>query len=248
MAEGSIPASRAATAIRNIIKRAEDGTLVVQRLTIEARRKKLEELFSAMQLVFPIERYGFEGNRMRISVPLKTRTQVHQYAAFLRKLQQRKGVAVVSSDQIEPPIIHDPAAFNPDAFYYSHDLALKAAQALQKQKGYIIDIYLNPLAMDFAPDNFRLGIDEMIGQHIATANILFISGHQWDIDYLHDKLRKYRVDHPLVVLYERKAMHQTESMAVPLRELAPFPTFSITDLGHKLEFVADHLIERFSKK
>ncbi len=252
MAEGSIPASRAATAIRNIIKRAEDGTLVVQRLTIEATRKKLEELFSAMRLVFPIERYGFEGNRMKVSVPLKNKIQLHQYAAFLHKLQRRNGVAVVSSDYIEPPIIHDPAAFSPDAFYYSHDLALKAAQALQKQNGDIIDIYLNPLAMDIAPDNFRFGIDEVIGQHIATASILFISGLQWDIDYLHEQLRKllasHRANYPLVVLYERKAMYQTESMAVPLRELAPFPTLSIIDLGHKLDFVADRLIERFSKE
>ncbi|MBU0672996.1 MAG: hypothetical protein KJ732_08230, partial [Candidatus Margulisbacteria bacterium] len=143
MIKGEVSAEQLASEIGLTISGNVSGLLSLERLELGAPEKLPGEVIAILREVFPIERYGFEGPRLKVSIPVRSEAQAIQFRRFLDTLNYRKGVEVISHGSIKPPIFDD-LTLNPHSLYYSYDLALRAALALQSQGGSVVNINLNP--------------------------------------------------------------------------------------------------------
>ncbi|MDD5382359.1 MAG: HD domain-containing protein [Candidatus Margulisbacteria bacterium] len=242
-----LPAQEIIDHLGRFIRNNDEGKLVIERLGIAPGQKLPDALLDNLRRIFPIERYGFKGSTLELSVPLRSAIQIQQFANFMASMRRGDEVEVLSSEQVKPPII-DTVALNPHSLYYSHDLAMMAARALKEQDGEVYDINLNPPLLEMLPPENVREIDEIISRHIARAKLLFFSGHKEHVDiftqYLRQLMDRRMLTPPLMVVFERKAMFDVEGIANSLAELGGLDHFGTIQWGHNIDFILACLAKR----
>ncbi|MFA6417616.1 MAG: HD domain-containing protein [Candidatus Margulisiibacteriota bacterium] len=249
---GEIAAAGGAQELNAAVQKADDGSLMIARLTFEARQANASALLTGLNEAFPVESGGFFSDRVKVSIPVKHKLIGNQLERAVRELERNNDAVITAHDIILPPLIQDPAVLNPNSFNYSRDLALRASRALRSQKGIVFDMFLNPLAMSMIPGNFAGQVADVLADHISSANLLLIGGNRDDISLFYQRIAEYlaikSAPEPLVVLYERDQMFQSEGIIQPLTQLEePYFGYTLTELGHIDEFIFQKLLFRFDQ-
>lgn len=250
---GELTAAEGARELSAAVQKADDGSLLVARLSFEIRRVTAGSLLTRLSETFPVEGGGFFGDRVKVSIPLKHGLKVGQLKRAVQELEQNDEAVAVSSDIIRPPLINDPNVLNPASFNYSRDLALRASRALRRQGGVVFDMFLNPLAMSMIPGNFAGQVADVLAEHISSANLLLIGGRKEEVAAFYAAIAEYlsikSSPEPLVVIYERDQMFQPEGIIQPLTQIEePSFGYMLTELGHVDEFIFEQLLRRFNRE
>jgi len=249
---GEIPIAKAVDGIRTIIRGIDSEIIAVERLQLEAERRTLEQMADTIRDIFRLDRYGFDGQVLALSLPLRSGLQEFQFQQLMRKIRREGQVQVVHSEQLRLPILDD-LALTPDTFYYVHELAQRAALALQEQQGEILNIYMNPtlLGPGGLPRTYKEEINGTTMNHILSAKILFINGEKEDVEVFKGRLRQLLgrtlLHPPLMVIFERKGFGDTELVANRIRHLADIPTVGIAEWGGNLDFILACLQRRLGE-
>jgi len=249
MLERGIPVQDMVNGMGGLVKFTQDPILAIERLAFEPDQSLPDHIIEDMRRVFPVERFGFKGQRLELAIPVRSELQARQLANYLAHLRRQQVVKVTRLAPIRLPIIDD-LTINPDSLFYSHDIAKQAAQALQQQQGSVMDLNLNPPALDLMrPDQLQSsGINEVVGEHLETASLLLLTGHERDVSQMQDQLREV-VDNallpsPLILMFAKEGFYQSEGVVRSLRELADIPTLSISEMGHRSNFILEVLKRR----
>lgn len=265
---GELSAEEAAHQIRDMVRNAKGDILALARLDLEVG-ENTPEILDGLSDILPIRSDVTQGTLRRFSLEFRSKAQDFQFNNFLNALRNDSGIKIERYQKIEPPII-DPDVLDPKSIHYSHEIAIQAAIAIQKQKGGIPDITINPpelSVVDGLPQQF--GADT--ADHFATAGIIFISGLKKDIlDFrkrLTDMINRLKKSHkhlvdedladpnfvnshpiafPFIVLFERRGFHDDLEIAHPLKALTRIPTLNSFGIGHTADYLLNRLEEKFA--
>ena len=250
---GEITTAAGASELNEAVKKANDGSLMIARLSFETGRATAGSLLTMLKEAFPIESGGFIGDRVRVSIPIKHGLMVGQLKRATQELEQDDEAVVIESDIVRPPLIQDHTVFSPDSFNFSRDLALRASRALRQQKvAFEISLGERTGQPEALGIYFHRGIEAALVEHLEQAGIIFIGGEKDDVSRFYEAISEFlaikSAPEPLVVFYERNQSTKLETIAQPLTQIeASFP-LNLIDSPTSADLVFTHLLRRFDRE
>ena len=253
------PAEKIVDGVRQVAKHSDECLIAIERLELEPGEKLPDHLIDNMRRVFPIERLGFIGSKLQLSLPIWSEMQRVQFDRYFSLLEREAAVKVAMHETIKLPII-DEVLLNPHSLFYSHAVAKRAADALERQGGNVLDMSLNPPLVDMLRTQARdtlwasqqlQALQEIYAEHIAEAGILFFSGYPQDVEHFRTVLRKIidpqTDDAPLVVVFDRQGMFDIEAIVNPLARMRNIGS-GISAMGYRSDFLLWCLNQRMGKQ
>jgi len=245
MVTGKISIEAGVKILADKIKASKSGAITLERVQLEGEAERLSTELQAVRNILPLDRYGFIGERrLDLSFSVRSPAQSSQLANFIAQIEDNKGIKLVRDQRLTPPIIDD-HVLNPYTLYFSNDLAVRMAEALWKQNGYIVDLNLDPLVTR----KFLEGMSYLVKDHIATAGVLFLGGDPKQLKPFKATLEGMvtrvpsGVEAPLMVVFERTG--PASRILTPMMEEGfDLPPLNIIDIRHSSDFILKAIAQR----
>jgi len=251
MARGEKTAAEVVGEIKEAVRNEDGDILGLGRIELETAEGRPDAIMREISALFSVDGYVRQGRRRRFSFSFRSEAQRIQFGNLLDRLRSETGVAVSSYERVTPPIL-DRRMFDPDSVFYSHDFALKIAAALQAQKGVVLDLNLDPMLVNMIGEKHLVGLNQIVGEHIATAGVLFLGGEQQNTNSFRMALNQMiggRIFYsPLLVVFERSGMVESHTIIQQFAHSVDLPPLHITEMGHSSKFILSELAERFQLK